>query len=283
MKNQVEALLFSCGKAMEEEQLAALIGTNQKVVKAALKALQKEYEARETALKLFVEGSSWKLLVHDEYIPLVRRIIVDTELSKATMETLAVIAYHQPNVLQSKVVELRGGNAYEQIAELETLGFVVKKKQGRSFALRLTEKFYDYFDVEGEHAIRKVFTQVKASQPKEAQRKLGDLDVVDPLPKGKKRKEVLGFEVVEPLPDPPHRPNPEEGLPDFSTAKMERDPAAENEFLSRIERQIEELSRRNDEVTKDGSFRPSASPDAPVIPPEEDAEKGERTEKKKTI
>jgi segregation and condensation protein B len=127
VKNQVEALLFSSGKAMEEEQLMALTSSEKRQLRAALKQLQKDYEERDTSLKLFNEGTSWKLLVRDEHIPLVRRIVADTELSRATLETLAVIAFNQPKVLQSKVVELRGGNAYEHIKELQELAFVIKR------------------------------------------------------------------------------------------------------------------------------------------------------------
>ncbi|MBR9693263.1 SMC-Scp complex subunit ScpB, partial [Candidatus Woesearchaeota archaeon] len=168
LKNKAEALLFSGGKAMDEEQIAALNDVEVKDVRKALKELQKDYAERDTSLKLYNEGSSWKLLVKDEHIDLVRRIVADTELSRATLETLAIIAYNQPTVLQSKVVDLRGGNAYEHIKELVELGFVTKNKEGRSYALRLTEKFFEYFDVEGGDNIKQVFKGVKP--PKERQK-----------------------------------------------------------------------------------------------------------------
>jgi segregation and condensation protein B len=287
LKDQVEALLFSSGKAMEEEQLASLTGAEKKAVKAALKSLQKEYAARDTALKLFSEGTSWKLLVKDEHVPLVRRIVADTELSRATMETLAVIAYHQPKVLQSRVVELRGGNAYEQIAELERLGFVTKEKEGRSYSLKLTERFFDYFDVEGEKGIRQVFKAVKAPQPKEKQKRLGDLEVVDALPPKTHAKVRLGpLEVV----DEAEQPQPgqmaaaaepgaqgSESAP--QTAKLERDVEGENHFLEKIEKQIDELAKRNDELAQDPLFKlpeppvteqqPGIEQQSPEIPPPE--------------
>jgi len=286
LKNQVEALLFSSGKAMEEEQLASLTGAEKKAVKGALKALQKEYGSRDTALKLFSEETSWKLLVKDEHVPLVRRIVADTELSRATMETLAVIAYHQPNVLQSRVVELRGGNAYEQIAELERLGFVTKEKEGRSYGLKLTERFFNYFDVEGEKGIRQVFKAVKAPQPREKQKRLGDLEVVDALPPKTGAKVRLGpLEVVDEAEQPrqgqsaemakPGALNPEQAP---QTAKLERDVEGENHFLEKIEKQIDELAKRNDELAQDPLFKlpepapeqqPGAEQQSPETPPPE--------------
>ncbi len=256
LKNQLEALLFSSGKAMEEAQLCQLTGGTTRAVRNALRKLRQEYADRDTALKVFNEGTAWKLLVKDAHVPLVRRIVADTELSRATMETLAVIAYHQPNVLQSKVVELRGGNAYEQIKELEGLGFVTKAKQGRSFSLKLTEKFFDYFDVEGEKGIRQVFKEVQAPLPAERQRKLGDLEVVEALPDRPEQeaKGALGpLEVVDEAAEEPAS----EGAP----AKVERDDEAEKGFLAKIEAQIDEIAKRNDERAEDPDFRPSAPPE----------------------
>lgn len=247
MQQQLEALLFSSGKAMEIAQLAELVDANEKKVKKALQALQKSYAERETALKLFDEGTSWKLLVKDTFIPLVRRVVADTELGKPTLETLAVIAYNQPNVLQSKVVELRGGNAYEHIKELVKLGFITKEKSGRSFAIRLTEKFYEYFDVEGADSIKKVFKNVNVPLPKEAQKKLGNLDVVDVPPEEKateEKEEIGNLKVVDEFPDAP--------------TKMEVSEEEKNErskFLDDIEQQIATLTLRNDEREEDPDFQ----------------------------
>jgi segregation and condensation protein B len=283
LRNQLEALLFSSGKTMEEAQLASLTGAERETIKAALKTLQQEYASRNTALKVYNEGSQWKLLVRDEHIPLVRRIVADTELSRATMETLAVIAYHQPNVLQSKVVDLRGGNAYEQIAELERLGFVLKQKEGRSFSLRLAEKFFEYFDVEGEKGIRQLFKAIKAPEPKEQQKRLGELSVVD-IPREKKEKDAKGklgdLEVIDESEQPRHQ-EPQTGSdapvhePELQTAKLERNMEEENGFLAKIERQIDELAKRNDEIAKDPLFK---VPEPPAQQPGDDQSMAQPTD-----
>ncbi len=259
LQNKLEALLFSSGKAMSEEQLAALTDEKKSAVRKALKALQQAYAEREGALKLFQDNEFWKFVVKDDYLPLVRRIVADTELSKATLETLAVIAYHQPNVLQSKVIELRGSGAYDHIKELLELGFITKRRQGRSYALGLTEKFYKYFEVEGEDSIRKIFTSVK--RPKEKQQQLGNLTVVDALPESlaeeKSQKEVLGnLEVVD-------EPVGDESVESATepTAKLETTPEEEREksdFLKELEEKIDKLAARNDEREQDESLKPSS-------------------------
>lgn len=261
LMRQLEALLFSSGKAMEEEKLLALTGSDTRKLRAALKALQREYDDRGSALKLYNEGTQWKMLVRDEHIDLVRRIVADTELTKATLETLAIIAYHQPKVLQSKVVELRGGNAYEQITELQELGFITKTKEGRSFSLKVTDKFYDYFDVEGQESIRKVFKDANLPEPKELQKQLGDLKVVD-LPaqeeKAERKKATVGdLEIVDELAE---SEKAEDDGRIEAPAKLdvtEEDKQQRSDFLSKIESQIDALSRRNNEREEDADFKPT--------------------------
>lgn len=269
LKNKAEALLFSGGKAMDEEQIAALNDVEVKDVRKALKELQKDYAERDTSLKLYNEGSSWKLLVKDEHIDLVRRIVADTELSRATLETLAIIAYNQPTVLQSKVVDLRGGNAYEHIKELVELGFVTKNKEGRSYALRLTEKFFEYFDVEGGDNIKQVFKGVKP--PKERQKQLGGLQVIDELPltaKQTKDKEdaalLGGLAVVDELPEKPEMELDDNGVPEAPGRLEETDEEKEvnSDFLAKLENQIDNLSKKNDERDEDEDFKSSASEEA---------------------
>ncbi len=282
LKNQVEALLFSSGKAMEEEQLASLTENEKRDVRNALKTLQKEYAAHEGALKVFNEGSLWKLLVKDDYISLVRRIIADTELTKATLETLAVVAYNQPKVLQSKVVEMRGGNAYEHVKELLELGFITKQKEGRSFAIRLTEKFYEYFDVEGQDSIRRVFKDAKHPVPKELQQQLGKLQVVDELPvkpNGKITRpgedKLAGLEVID---EPEQEEAPEEETQPRRLEVTEEEVKENNDFLSKIENQIEQLAGKNDERDSDDDFKPASRDEEETAEGSEEGAREESTE-----
>ncbi|MDO8740300.1 MAG: SMC-Scp complex subunit ScpB [Candidatus Woesearchaeota archaeon] len=145
-KKEVEALLFSSGRKMNVEELAKLCRSNPELVREQLIILQAEYEEKESPLMLVEEGSSWKLTVRERYLDLVKNIVTETELSKSCMETLAVIAFKYP-VVQADVIKIRTNKAYEDIKLLEEAGYVVKEKFGRTFKLKLTEKFFHYFDL----------------------------------------------------------------------------------------------------------------------------------------
>jgi segregation and condensation protein B len=277
LKNDIEALLFSSGKAMDETKLCELTGQQPRAIRAALKALAKEYDDHDGALRLFNEGSTWKMMVRDEHIPLVRRIVADTELSRATMETLAVIAYNHPNAMQSKVVDTRGSSAYDHIKELIDLGFVTRTKHGRSFMLRLPEKFFDYFDVDGK-GIKKAFSGVKAPEPKEQQQQLDGLQVVDVAAKPDAGVKTFdGLEIVDQLGERPRksassssdRDEPPETTQESAPAKLERDTGAEKDWLQSIESKIDEITRRNDEREQDKDFKvPEQTPPTEGAAPE---------------
>ena len=67
-------------------------------------------------------------------------------MDKPTQETLAVIAYKQP-IMQCDVIKIRGNKAYDHVKTLVEQGFITNERSGRTRILKLTEKFYDYFDV----------------------------------------------------------------------------------------------------------------------------------------
>lgn len=233
VKKDIEALLFSSGRALSQDALASILDTDPKNIRQGLKELKEDYDSRDTALKIFQEGEEWKMLVRDAHIPVVQRVVADTEFGRPTLETLAVIAYKNP-ILQSEVIEKRGSHAYEHIKELEKAGFVTKQPEGRSYKLKLAEKFFEYFDVEGDDDIREVFKNVKEPETPDH---IGEMEVVD----------------VE---DDSEDENP------FMTRELGTKPEMTSEeradrekFLDEIDKKLHDTAERNDEHEKDESLR----------------------------
>jgi segregation and condensation protein B len=165
LKNKIEALLFSSGKKVGQMFLAGLTGSSEQEIIDALNDLAKDYEQKNGALMIFQEGSEWKISVKEKYVSLVRKIVADTELSKSVLETLAVTAWKTP-VLQSEVIKIRSNKAYDHISELVELSFITKEKKGRSFLLKTTDKFYQYFDVPDKKRFKEILKQKEAGQKK---------------------------------------------------------------------------------------------------------------------
>ena len=71
-------------------------------------------------------------------------------ISNAVLKTLTVIALKEP-IRQAELKELRGACAYEHIQELIDKGLISRKKDknGRSYNLKTTPKFEEYFKIKG--------------------------------------------------------------------------------------------------------------------------------------
>ncbi|MBI2148044.1 SMC-Scp complex subunit ScpB [Candidatus Woesearchaeota archaeon] len=146
-KNKVEAILFTTGRFIGVEELSKLCGVaSLGYLKETLQSLKVDYENRNGALELLEQGDKWKLNIRKNYLYLTESLLSDSELDRPTQETLAVVAYKNP-VSQSEIIKIRGNGAYDHIKTLKELDFVTSEPMGRTRILKLTSKFYDYFDV----------------------------------------------------------------------------------------------------------------------------------------
>ena len=165
---RVEAVLFAVGKEITTERIASLCTLEVAVVENTLQQLALEYQQSDGSLQLVKKENGWKLTVRDEFVSLVSSIVSSTELERPLMETLAVIAWRYP-ILQADVVKLRSPAAYEHMKKLEEQGFIMKEKSGRTFKLKLTKKFFEYFDLPSEEAKQAFLKRVPAEVLQEAE------------------------------------------------------------------------------------------------------------------
>ncbi len=146
-KNKVEAILFITGKFLSLDEIANFCGiASLGYLKQILDELRKDYNKRNGALELINENNRWKLNIKKDYLYLTEKLLTTAELDMPTQETLAVIAYKQP-AIQAEIVNMRGNKSYDHIKKLKEDGFLTSEKFGRTRLLKLTNKFYDYFDV----------------------------------------------------------------------------------------------------------------------------------------
>ena len=139
-------VLFSVGHKITLDEISRLCRSRKEDVLEALQELRAEYDSKQSSLMLFEEGDSWKFAVRDHLISVVRKIVTETELTKSVMETLAVIAFKYP-ILQADLIKIRTNKAYDHLVELEKSGYITRQKHGRTNLIKLTEKFFRYFDL----------------------------------------------------------------------------------------------------------------------------------------
>ncbi len=177
---RVEAVLFAVGKEITVERIASLCSLKDDEVVSILKDLQQHYTKADNALQLQERDNGWKLTVKDEYVPLVSNLVSSTELERPLMDTLAVIAWKYP-VLQSEVVKLRNASAYDHMRELVERGFIAKERSGRTYKVKLTSKFFEYFDLPSEQAKQAFLKSVPQEVLDEAENVDKEADEVERL------------------------------------------------------------------------------------------------------
>lgn len=149
LKSKIEAVLFTTAKALKVKEIAEILGSEQDVVEEALLELIMDYASRDGALEIDDEDG-YILQVKTEHMDIVEKLC-PVELKPAVLKTLTVIALKEP-IRQSYLKDLRGSNAYEHVQELVEKGLISKHKDknGRSFNLKTTTKFNEYFKLKGD-------------------------------------------------------------------------------------------------------------------------------------
>jgi len=188
-KNKIEAIFFTTGRFMSLQEIADFCEISSPgKVKELVEKLKKDYEGKENSLTIFEENGKYKLSIKKQYNYLTTKLLDVTEMDKPTQETLAVIAYKQP-AIQADVVKIRGNKSYDHIAVLKELNFVTSEKYGRTRLLKLTQKFFDYFDLL-EDQLKEKFSNIKKleNETKELEKQL---DEPDPEPEPKPEPEPV--------------------------------------------------------------------------------------------
>ena len=177
---KVEAVIFAVGKEITTERIASLCSLETKEVDRIMNELLKQYSDSDNSLKVVQKENGWKLTVKDEYIPLVSSIVSSTELDRPLMDTLAVIAWRYP-IIQSEIIKLRGSGAYEHMRALEEQNFIAKERFGRTYKVKLTQKFFEYFDLPSDEAKEAFLKNVPADILKGAEDVDKETDEVERL------------------------------------------------------------------------------------------------------
>ncbi len=145
----IEAILYLKGQPLTLTEIAELARCDRQAAEDALLQLLDDYAHRDSALEIVEGERGYSLQLRPGLQELVNTLL-PVNLSTAALRTLAAIAL-KGRLLQSDLIELRGSGAYDHIKELVAEGFIRKARQseGRSYWISVTEKFHQYFQVEG--------------------------------------------------------------------------------------------------------------------------------------
>ena len=148
---KIEAVLYLKGRPISKKDLSEVTSSDINSINDAIKVLKNKYSNPNSAIELNEVNNSYCLELKSSLNDFVEDLL-PADLKTSELRTLATIAIKK-KILQSDLILLRGSGAYDHIKELLDKKFIVKRKQkdGRSFWLSLSEKFFQTFALSSEY------------------------------------------------------------------------------------------------------------------------------------
>ena len=149
LEKEIEAIIFAAEEPLDIETIEERVGTRTNI-KKILENLQKEYTGR--GINLVCISNKWIFRTALDVSKLMSlQKSSQRKLSKATIETLSIIVYHQP-VTRSEIEEIRGvafaSNTLEILLELDWVKPAGRKNvPGKPIQYATTENFLNHFNI----------------------------------------------------------------------------------------------------------------------------------------
>jgi segregation and condensation protein B len=126
LKRALEAILFVSDEPLSATVLAQAVEVGRREVEAALQQMAGGYESNRWGVVLREVAGGWRLMTHPDAAPFVEQFILSARharLTKASLETLAIVAYKQP-VTRHQVSSIRGVNTEGVLRSLVERGLI---------------------------------------------------------------------------------------------------------------------------------------------------------------
>ena len=150
IERQIEAILFAASEPLDIETIESRVKSNSKILNI-LNRLKEHYKKR--GINLVCIKDKWSFRTPEDLSKLMSlQKSTQKKLSKATIETLSIIVYHQP-VTRSEIEEIRGAsfatNTLETLLELDWVRPSGRKDvPGRPIQYSTTENFLNHFNIQ---------------------------------------------------------------------------------------------------------------------------------------
>ena len=157
MENQkikaiIEAILFSAGRIVEQEELILTLEIDKNEIEKIIKEMQEEFQTR--GIEIIKVENGYQLCTKKEYYEYIYPILdkrAKPNLSTAALETLAIIAYNQ-RVTKAEIEAIRGVNSDGTIYKLLDYGLIEDAGKadlpGRPITYKTTPEFLKMFGYE---------------------------------------------------------------------------------------------------------------------------------------
>jgi segregation and condensation protein B len=152
MRAVIEGLLFAAGdEGLHPRELAEILEVDVQTVLETVRRMQEEWKEAGRGLQIVEVAKVFQLTTLPEFAPYFERMARSpnrSQLSRAALETLAIIAYRQP-ITRAEIEEIRGVKCDKTIQSLQRKGLVREVGRaegvGRPILYGTTREFLEYF------------------------------------------------------------------------------------------------------------------------------------------
>jgi segregation and condensation protein B len=162
IKSIIEAILFSSEKPVLIEQIKEVIeDASYQQIRQVLMELNQEYLQNQRGIRIVEVAGGFQMVTAEEMYPFLRKFFKKKKqsLSRATLETLAIIAYKQP-ITKMEIESLRKVKVDGLINNLKEMGLIKtvgrKKSPGRPYLYGTTREFLEFFGLKSLEELPKV-------------------------------------------------------------------------------------------------------------------------------
>lgn len=174
LKAILEVLIFISQEPLNREKMKEVLGElPDEELEAALNSLLSDYASGGRGIQVVQSGGGYLFTTkpeHDQWVRRLLQIEKKTKLSSAALETLSIIAYHQP-ITQAEISAIRGVDStycLKSLLQKKLIKIVGRKKApGNPLVYRTSERFLQYFglnsldDLPKEEEIAKILEEEK--------------------------------------------------------------------------------------------------------------------------
>jgi len=126
IKLTIESLLFAAGEPLSVKRLSKIIDVKEEKAKEILEELKEEFQNQNRGIRLINNNEEWLMVTAPEsasFIQKLKKEVIEGDLSPASQETLAIIAYREP-ITRAKINEIRGVDSSYILHQLLLRGLI---------------------------------------------------------------------------------------------------------------------------------------------------------------
>lgn len=172
----IEALLFVLAEPLPEKRIRQLLpDLSSSQIKAIIEKLNSEYAAQHRAFRILEIAEGYQFMTDEELAPWIKKALCPPKpasVSKASLETLAIVAYRQPST-KAEIEAIRGVDVGGALDTLVEKGFVKvvgrKDTPGKPYLYGTTSEFLRHFGLKSIDALPKPDLEVIEEPEDEAQ------------------------------------------------------------------------------------------------------------------